>query len=157
MVQAYLFSAIINEIKQNGLQSTDDMRILVIMLLVATVLAQYFLSTSAYLAYKANINLKGGLINMIYKKITKIKFTSLQNYKIGKLINLVANDLSQFDNQPRFLSNLIGAFWALIIGSALLYSFFGLSCIPGIAFLIIVIPIQGWLTNKSEVERKNKL
>ena len=125
--------------KEEESWSTSLKRVVAAMLFV-TLINQYLYAYSGYIAYRANIDIKIGLINLIYRKITKIKFNSLQKYKIGKVINLVANDLTQFDTQPRFISCFFAAIFALIAGSWLLFHFLGVACLPGIGYLLLVIP-----------------
>lgn len=62
---------------------------------------------SVFIGMRVIGQLKSALIGVMYRKINKISFYSLSRLSIGRIINIVANDLNTFDYYFAHLSYLI--------------------------------------------------
>lgn len=119
----------------------------------------YNFAHSFYHPMRASIQLKMAVIMIIYKKINRVSLWSLQQISLGKVVNLVANDVNVFEVGVYFIC-LLCLIPAIYIGSAiLLWSFFGPPCLVGIGYVILTQPINSLITRMSMNARmiKNKL
>ena len=86
------------------------------------------------------MKLKTGIVGMIYKKINFVSSFSLKQMSLGKVVNLVANDLNGCD-KIFMLVNLVVAPFVLVGGTGFLWTFYGPKCLSGIGYLLITWPI----------------
>ncbi|XP_046392416.1 ATP-binding cassette sub-family C member 4-like [Ischnura elegans] len=83
--------------------------------------------------------------SLIYRKALRLSKTALGQTTAGQVVNLLSNDVNRFDIVFMFLHYLwIGPIETAII-TYLLYTEIGISAILGIAALLTIIPIQGYL------------
>lgn len=62
---------------------------------------------------------------------------------IGVLTNILSNDVNRFDDVIEFIPFVfIGPLQAAVV-AAVLWGYIGPACVPGLATIIILIPIQG--------------
>lgn len=96
---------------------------------------------------KLTLKIRTSLIGLIYRKAVVVKLNELSKYSIGKIVNYMSIDSDSIVNAfPSFHS-----FWSLPIQIAitlyLLYSQIGISFLVGVAFVIILIPINKILSD----------
>mgnify|MGYP002623134508 CR=1 FL=1 len=105
------------------------------------------------------IRARAGLISLIYSKVSKVSLYSLNKLSIGKLVNVVANEVNAFERNGIFFFFLFLAPLALIAGTALLWILLGPSCLIGIGWILLGYPLQNFLAHKTNKPRqeKNKL
>ena len=91
---------------------------------------------------KMNGHLRPVLIGMIYKKINRLSYFSINQVSIGKIVNIAANDLNYFEFNIYFIYYLIAA--PLTLGGALglLWYYFGVACLPGVGCVLLMWPLQ---------------
>ncbi|XP_051166278.1 ATP-binding cassette sub-family C member 4-like [Leptopilina boulardi] len=107
------------------------------------------LNQSLYGAFHIGGRVRVAVCSLVYRKALKLSKTALGETAPGKIVNLVANDVSRFD----LLSIVIHYMWsaplsALIIGY-FLYIQAGYAGLIGIAVVFVVVPIQSF-TGKLE-------
>ena len=86
--------------------------------------------------------LKPAVIGLIYKKINRLSYFTVNQVSIGKIVNIVANDLNNFEFNIFWMYYLIVSPFVLGGALAILWSFFGVACLPGIGFVLLVWPFQ---------------
>ena len=99
---------------------------------------------------------RGALISMVYSKVNKLSVYTLNKISLGKIINIVANDLNIFETSGLFFSHLITGVVGLIGGTALVWIFFNFTVLLGIGFMLLTLPIQHFITSFS-VKPREKL
>nr|QUF59457.1 ATP-binding cassette transporter Abcc10 [Brachionus angularis] len=93
------------------------------------------------------LRIKISLINLIYQKTLIIKYNELNKFSIGQIVNYMSIDNDSIVNAfPSFHS-----FWSLpfqlLITLYLLYNQIGISFLVGVCFVIILIPINKFLSD----------
>lgn len=93
------------------------------------------------------LRIKTSLISLVYQKAVLVKLNELNKYSTGQIVNYMSIDNDSIVNAfPSFHS-----FWSLpfqiFITLYLLYSQIGLSFLVGVAFVIILIPINKLLSD----------
>jgi len=114
---------------------------------------------SSQQAYFNNYNLvtktKAAIISIIYKKITRVSLYSLNQISMGKIVNIVANDINSFD---KFFNLFALCLMPIVFGGgiAIMCVFYGAACLTGFAFILLTFPIQFKLAKSSSPIRKEK-
>ncbi|KYN30072.1 hypothetical protein ALC57_00470, partial [Trachymyrmex cornetzi] len=94
---------------------------------------------------------RGLLFTLIYRKTLKLTKTALGETTIGQAVNLLSNDVNRFDISIIFFHYLWLGPLETIILTYVMYDIIdvGVSSVIGVAFLLMFIPLQGWLGKKS--------
>jgi len=72
--------------------------------------------------------------------------TSIQEISIGKVLNLVGNDLNDMINLFTVPTMLLMPY-LIILGTSMLWGYFGVSCLVGVAYIICVLFFQIYLSD----------
>ncbi len=92
---------------------------------------------------------KGSIISLLYSKITKLSVHSITKLSPGKLMNIVTNDLNFLDIFGVFSLSLVSGWFILIACAALLWIYFGVTCLIGVGYLLATIPVIGIISKIS--------
>uniref|UniRef100_A0A8D1U829 Multidrug resistance-associated protein 4 n=1 Tax=Sus scrofa TaxID=9823 RepID=A0A8D1U829_PIG len=93
----------------------------------------------------AGMRLRVAMCHMIYRKALRLSNLAMGKTTTGQIVNLLSNDVNKFDQVTVFLHFLwAGPLQALIV-TALLWMEIGISCLAGMAVLIILLPLQSCL------------
>lgn len=103
--------------------------------------------------------LKPALIGLIYRKINTLSFYSINQVSIGKIVNIAANDLNSFEYSFTYIFYLIIAPFVLAGSLGLLWSLFGVHCLPGVGCVLACWPIQARFSKLIEkyTDQKNSV
>ena len=112
-------------------------------------MSQLFKQTADYLSYLLSSHLKAGFAMLLYTKISKITSYVVKSSELGKITNLISNDLSVIE--MRLHSLLVSAvFPAAIVGiTILLVIRIGWISIIGIIIMLIEVPIANRISKKN--------
>ncbi len=96
---------------------------------------------------KLTFKIRTVIINSIYSKAVLIKLSELNKFSIGQIVNFMSIDTDSVVNAfPSF-----HAFWSLpfqiCVSLYLLYSQIGISFLVGVAFILVLIPINKILSD----------
>ncbi|XP_025406860.1 probable multidrug resistance-associated protein lethal(2)03659 [Sipha flava] len=86
--------------------------------------------------------------SVIFKKALRLSNTSIGETNIGKIVNLLSNDVNRFDIVIAYMHFLWIGPLGTIVATYFLWQQIGVSTLFGIAVLIMFIPLQGWLGKK---------
>jgi len=105
------------------------------------------------------LHIRGALISLIYSKIGRLSTYSLNKISLGKIVNIVANDVNIFERTGTFFPNIVTGVVGLIAGTALLWIFYGPICLVGIGYMIFSFPLQRFISGLSVKprSRQNKI
>ena len=97
------------------------------------------------------------LINSLYLKVMKLNNFSIQKANIGKIINIIANDMNTVEFKFVYLIFLLTAPLTLILSLYLLWRKLGLIGLIAIPILAMMYYIQRYLssTNMKNIRQKN--
>lgn len=115
-------------------------------LFAATIIGVYTHHFSFFQGYKMVTQLRPALIGMIYRKINRLSYFSINQVSIGKIVNIAANDLNILEFQTFFVFYLVISPLVLGASLAILWSLVGPACLTGIAFIFLNWPIQYYLS-----------
>ncbi|KAM6178581.1 ATP-binding cassette sub-family C member 4 isoform 2-T2 [Rhynchocyon petersi] len=90
----------------------------------------------------AGMRLRIAMCHMIYQKALHLSNTAMGKTTTGQIVNLLSNDVNKFDQVTIFLHFLWAGPLQAIAVTALLWMEIGISCLAGMAVLIILLPLQ---------------
>ncbi|KAM5312286.1 ATP-binding cassette sub-family C member 4 isoform 2-T2 [Glossophaga mutica] len=90
----------------------------------------------------AGMRLRVAMCHMIYRKALRLSNVAMGKTTTGQIVNLLSNDVNKFDQVTIFLHFLwVGPLQAIAV-TVLLWMDIGISCLAGMAVLIILLPLQ---------------
>ncbi|XP_017068567.1 probable multidrug resistance-associated protein lethal(2)03659 [Drosophila eugracilis] len=99
------------------------------------------------------LKMRVGMCSMIYRKALRLSKTALGDTTAGHVVNLMSNDVGRLDLATIFVHYLwVGPLETLFI-TYLMYRKIGIAAVYGVAFMLLFIPLQGYLGKKTSVLR----
>ncbi|CAB3995223.1 Multidrug resistance-associated 4, partial [Paramuricea clavata] len=94
---------------------------------------------------RAGMHLRIATSALIYRKALKMSHSSLGETTTGKIVNLITNDVQKLDQVAFFLLYLIVAPFLIGATSYLCWREMGISFLPGLVLLLLLVPFQAWI------------
>ncbi|XP_027391375.1 LOW QUALITY PROTEIN: multidrug resistance-associated protein 4-like [Bos indicus x Bos taurus] len=95
-----------------------------------------------YHMQRVGMRLRVAVCHMIYRKALRLSSSATVKTTTGQIVNLLSNDVNRFDQVTTFLHYLwVGPLQAIAV-TALLWMEIGMSCLAGMAVLIILLLLQ---------------
>ncbi|XP_034041901.1 multidrug resistance-associated protein 4-like [Thalassophryne amazonica] len=95
-----------------------------------------------YSVQRAGMKIRVAMCHMIYRKALSLNSTALRNTTSGQIVNLLSSDVTKFDEVTLYLHFL----WIAPVQAAavifLLWHVIGPSCLSGMVFVFILMPVQ---------------
>ncbi|XP_067128893.1 ATP-binding cassette sub-family C member 4-like [Centruroides vittatus] len=113
--------------------------------------AGFFGMTAIYLfTYNTNfimseligMKLKIAFCTIIYRKAMRLSPSSLEKSNVGQMVNLIANDVSKFQNNIHGIPYLFTNLFLIVTTIAILWQYYGWTILVGFLAIFIYIPIQ---------------
>ncbi|KAF7269081.1 hypothetical protein GWI33_017838 [Rhynchophorus ferrugineus] len=80
--------------------------------------------------------------SLIYRKVLRLRLTSLGGKTVGNAINLMSNDVMRFDMAPLFLHYLWIAPLQGVLICYFIYLEMGIASFYGMLAVIVIMPLQ---------------
>ncbi|XP_054557204.1 ATP-binding cassette sub-family C member 4 isoform X2 [Talpa occidentalis] len=90
----------------------------------------------------AGMRLRVAMCHMIYRKALRLSNSAMGKTTTGQIVNLLSGDVNKFDQVTIFLHFLWAGPLQAIAVTALLWMEIGISCLAGMAVLLILLPLQ---------------
>ncbi|XDA80103.1 hypothetical protein R6Z07F_010097 [Ovis aries] len=95
-----------------------------------------------YHIQRVGMRLRVAVCHMIYRKALRLSSSAMGKTTTGQVVNLLSNDVNRFDQVTMFLHYLwMGPLQAVAV-TVLLWMEIGISCLAGMAVLIILLLLQ---------------
>uniref|UniRef100_V5I844 ABC-type glutathione-S-conjugate transporter n=1 Tax=Anoplophora glabripennis TaxID=217634 RepID=V5I844_ANOGL len=118
-------------------------------------MAQYFNRM-----FIVGMRIRTALISTIYRKSLKISNSARKETTVGEIVNLMSVDAQKFIELTAFLNMIWSAPLQIILSLYFLWYELGPSVLAGLAVMIILIPVNGFIANKVKTlqikQMKNK-
>ncbi|XP_063922468.1 multidrug resistance-associated protein 1 isoform X1 [Zophobas morio] len=119
------------------------------------VLSQYFNRM-----FVVGMRIRTALVSAIYKKSLKVSNKARKESTVGEIVNLMSVDAQKFIDLTAYINMIWSAPLQIILSLYFLWDILGPSVLAGLAVMIILIPINGYIANKVKVlqikQMKNK-
>lgn len=109
------------------------------------------------LAVNMGIRIRSALMLTIYKKSLKMSNSSRRERTTGEIMNLMSVDTDQFRNLVDCLHSGWAAPVQILIAVLLLYWELGASGVVGVAVLVLMTPVNIWLSGRMKDSQKEQM
>ncbi|KAL7626400.1 ATP-binding cassette glutathione S-conjugate transporter ycf1 [Parahypoxylon ruwenzoriense] len=121
-------------------------------ILQTTMIHQYF-----QLAFVTGMRIKSGLASAIYKKSLKLSNEGRSSKTTGDIVNYMAVDAQRLQDLTQFAQQLWSAPFQITICMISLYQLVGWSMLSGIAVMLVMIPINGFIARLMKRLQKQQM
>ena len=139
--------------------ANDDMRTLflwAIGLFLCLFLGFFFNTHAGNMNTNVGQLLKSSLTGMIYKKLMKVSLYAVNKISIGKIINILANDMNVFQVETYLVVMAFTTPVSIACFIAILYNYIGPYCFIGAAVMMLSIPISVFINRLADGYRRQK-
>lgn len=116
-------------------------------LLFTTLIACLLNIHFSYLLNKLCLRARIAIVSLIYRKTLLVKLNELNKYSIGQIVNYMSIDTDSIVNGFPSFHSLWSLPLKIAIALYLLYSQIGISFLVGVGFVIILIPINKFISD----------
>uniref|UniRef100_A0A669QEC3 ATP binding cassette subfamily C member 2 n=1 Tax=Phasianus colchicus TaxID=9054 RepID=A0A669QEC3_PHACC len=121
-----------------------------ILLFLAAILQSLCLQQYFNLCFQLGTNVRASLIAAIYKKALTMSSATRKESTVGETVNLMSADAQRFMDMANFIHQLWSSPLQIILSIVFLWGELGPSVLAGLAVMLLLIPINGFLVNKSK-------
>ncbi|XP_030383704.1 multidrug resistance-associated protein 1 isoform X7 [Scaptodrosophila lebanonensis] len=107
------------------------------------ILAQYF-----HRMFIVGLRIRTALVSAIYRKALRISNSARKESTVGEIVNLMAVDAQRFMDLTTYLNMLWSAPLQISLALFFLWQQLGPSVLAGLAVMIILIPVNGFIANR---------
>jgi ATP-binding cassette subfamily C (CFTR/MRP) protein 1 len=108
-------------------------------------------------AFETGMRIKGGLASAIYRKSLKLSNEGRSTKTTGDIVNYMAVDAQRLQDLTQFLQQAWSAPFQIIICMVSLYNLVGWSMMAGIVVMIVMMPVQGWVSKLMKKMQKSQM
>ncbi|CAI8012847.1 Multidrug resistance-associated protein 7, partial [Geodia barretti] len=112
--------------------------------LVTAILTSHF----NYQVNKVGLKVRAALITEVYRKSLSISLSTMSRYSTGQVVNFMSTDTDRIVNFCQSFHQFWSLPFQIAISLYLLYQQVGLAFLAGVAFCILLIPVNRWLAVK---------
>jgi ABC-type multidrug transport system fused ATPase/permease subunit len=124
----------------------------------------FFFDTGSFFSTRSNvvvahmsIQFRNALVNKIYRKAMLLSPAARQKTSTGMIITMFSNDTKQIETFLLFMNNAIIAPFQIIVALALIYEQVNVTMFIGLGFLLIMIPLNGFIFVQLNTVRRKKV
>uniref|UniRef100_A0A8C3LI24 Canalicular multispecific organic anion transporter 1 n=1 Tax=Chrysolophus pictus TaxID=9089 RepID=A0A8C3LI24_CHRPC len=121
-----------------------------ILLFLTAILQSLCLQQYFNLCFQLGTNVRASLIAAIYKKALTMSSATRKESTVGETVNLMSADAQRFMDMANFIHQLWSSPLQIILSIVFLWGELGPSVLAGLAVMVLLIPINGFLVNKSK-------
>ncbi|KAH9518523.1 Multidrug resistance-associated protein 1 [Bulinus truncatus] len=118
--------------------------LLIVALLQSVLLHQYFHAT-----FLLGMRLRSTVIAVIYRKTLKLSNAAKRSSTVGEIVNLMSVDAQRFMDLTTYLHTIWSGPFQIGVALYFLFQTLGPSALAGVAVMILLIPLNAVLANKS--------
>ena len=132
------------------------------MLLLATLLGVsslvFAFSNTWYthLAGAYGANMKSAITGFVYKKLQSVALSSLQEISVGKVINLLSNDVNELETGIMYLTPTVLSPYTIGVGLLVMWGYFGFFTVFGFLGLISPLFLSSYISKKTQPTKAEK-
>ncbi|KAG0344609.1 hypothetical protein BG004_004331 [Podila humilis] len=124
---------------------------------LSSILSSFFMAQYFQTSMNVGIEVRTALIAMIYRKSLKLSSSAKQKSTAGEINNHMSVDAERWPDAITFLPMYISIPYELAIAVWLLYNQIGWSVFVGIATIVLMMPIQGFVAKFFTKNKAEKL
>mmetsp|Transcript_13658 Transcript_13658/g.13206 ORF Transcript_13658/g.13206 Transcript_13658/m.13206 type:complete len:1517 (+) Transcript_13658:272-4822(+) len=153
-----ILNALVQYIQGTGPDlSTGLLWFLVAMIFALPMTGAFFSTRSNVIVAHMSIQIRNALINKIYRKAMLLSPAARQETSTGQIVTMFSNDSKQIQTFLLFMNNAIIAPFQIIVALALIYQQVGVTMFIGLGFLLVMIPLNGFIFVELNAVRRRKV
>jgi len=159
LMNSLLLGKIMGTITSGSLGGNIDIETLIIYTVGFAVISfgvLFFENWSDYDCYRLGASVRMAVTGLLYKKLNTVALSSLQEISIGKVINLLTNDVNEIDHGMTYFSTTMLAPYSLLLSFYMLWRQFGACSIVTFTVQGVILISAAVLSNLSEKPRDEK-
>ncbi|CAG2061368.1 unnamed protein product, partial [Timema podura] len=118
------------------------------MMFVAAAVQTMFNSQYSYKMMVVGIRIRVALVSVIYKKALSMSNSARKESTVGEIVNLMSVDATRILEAVPYLNILWSAPLQIALSLYFLWEIMGPSVLAGLAVMVVLIPINGFIANK---------
>ncbi|XP_048800530.1 ATP-binding cassette sub-family C member 2 [Lagopus muta] len=127
-----------------------------VLLFLTAILQSLCLQQYFNLCFQLGTNVRASLIAAIYKKALTMSSATRKESTVGETVNLMSADAQRFMDMANFVHQIWSSPLQIILSIVFLWGELGPSVLAGLAVMVLLIPINAFLVNKSrDIQIKN--
>ncbi|XP_067128897.1 ATP-binding cassette sub-family C member 4-like [Centruroides vittatus] len=140
--QAYILGVIINHYENKSEWNELNVYLSCAAFIVLTIIYMLIYNIDYFIMEVLGMKLKISFCTLIYRKAINLSSSSLAKSNVGQMVNLLANDVSKFNNNLFTVLYLCTNPFLIIITTILLWKYYGWAIIVGMSAILIFIPMK---------------
>lgn len=117
-------------------------------LFATSIIQTIFLSQYFHKMFILGMRIKASLTSAIYRKALKISNAARKESTVGEIVNLMSVDTQRLMDLVAYLNMVWSAPFQIIVALYFLWETLGPSVLAGLAVMVLMIPLNGWLTGR---------
>jgi len=118
-------------------------------LFMTSIMMSILLGQYSIRMYLIGVKIRTAITSTVYRKALKISSSARKNRTVGEIVNLMAVDAQRFMDLTVYLNSLFSCPLVIIVCLYGLWQLLGPSSMAGLATIIVLIPINGFVTSFS--------
>nr|XP_027217424.1 multidrug resistance-associated protein 1-like [Penaeus vannamei] len=100
--------------------------------------------------FLAGLRIRTGVISAVYRKALRISSSARKESTVGEIVNLMSVDAQRFMDLTSYINMLWSAPLQIALALYFLWDLLGPSVLAGLAVMIVLIPVNGFIANKTK-------
>jgi len=138
-----ILSALTRHLQGTRVLEPSILWILVALMFVLPMLASLFAAQSNNVMAHIGVQIRNALIDAIHRKSLRLSPSARQAQSTGMIVNMFSNDTAQLQRFLYFFNNCCMAPAQIIVSLALIYQQVGAATFVGLAFMVVLLPLNG--------------
>ncbi|XP_050728628.1 multidrug resistance-associated protein 1-like isoform X5 [Eriocheir sinensis] len=122
-----------------------------LVLLVASEFQSLLLSQYFRRMYLIGLRIRSAIISAVYNKALLISSSAKKESTVGEIVNLMSVDAQRFMDLMAYINMLWSAPFQIALALYFLWQHLGPSVLAGVAVMVILIPVNGFIANKTKI------
>uniref|UniRef100_UPI0037E8D390 ATP-binding cassette sub-family C member 2 n=1 Tax=Semicossyphus pulcher TaxID=241346 RepID=UPI0037E8D390 len=120
-----------------------------VLLLVVAILQSLFLQQYFQRCFVLGMKVRTAIMAAVYKKALVVSNDARKESTVGETVNLMSADAQRFNDVTNFIHLLWSCPLQIILSIVFLWFELGPSVLAGLAVMVLMVPINGWLATKA--------
>lgn len=147
LAQPFMIGAIILYLQKRSNVTREDAVGAACAFVLSTMLFVFLRHFGKVTAMRVGNNVRTAISLMIFRKVLRVSTSSLVDMNIGQIMNVLANDLTRFEDLSWYLPFLLCAPFMIIFVLIFTLIYLGEACVGGLVVLLVFILLQAFVGN----------
>eukprot|EP00276_Gloeochaete_wittrockiana_P023417 CAMPEP_0184365042 /NCGR_PEP_ID=MMETSP1089-20130417/147054_1 /TAXON_ID=38269 ORGANISM="Gloeochaete wittrockiana, Strain SAG46.84" /NCGR_SAMPLE_ID=MMETSP1089 /ASSEMBLY_ACC=CAM_ASM_000445 /LENGTH=316 /DNA_ID=CAMNT_0026706129 /DNA_START=84 /DNA_END=1030 /DNA_ORIENTATION=+ len=107
-----------------------------------------------HMVYSVGMHIRSGLVSEIYKKSLVLTSAARQDSSTGQIVTLMSSDAQRLMDLTTFMHIVWSGPFQIALAIFYLFSVLGWAAFAGLAVMVLMMPISGWMANLIAKMRK---